>query len=297
MNSGMTLAAALVLTATAAAAQERRLVITPTQHEKTTVEAVAQLAPARVPVEARIVKDAPYSAEVVTERVQVLPDGNRIVQKNTGRVYRDSQGRMRREDDVESGQPVSIMITDPVAGASFSLDPATRTAWKTPAGVTRVMVAKIKEGSAADPAEIERRRQVEAEIAHAREAELQHATTAPHVSGGVVGPVHKAAVADIKTEKLPARQLDGLTVEGTRTTHTIPAGAIGNEQPIVTVTEQWRSPELQVLVMTKTSDPRTGEATYRLQNIVRGEQSRSWFEVPGDYTIKETGIRRKPEMK
>ena len=78
---------------------------------------------------------------------------------------------------------------------------------------------------------------------------------------------------DEKTEVLPSRSIEGVMAEGKRVTRTIPAGAIGNEQPIVSVTEEWRSPELQVLVMTRTSDPRTGESVYKLQNIIaRGTQ-------------------------
>jgi len=83
-----------------------------------------------------------------------------------------------------------------------------------------------------------------------------------------------------------------VTAEGTRTTRTIPAGAIGNEQPIVTVTEEWRSPDLQVLVLTRMTDPRTGESTYKLTGISRADPNLAWFEVPGDYTVKETGIRK-----
>src|SRR5688500_16691815 len=71
---------------------------------------------ASVPVESQLVKGAPYTAEVVTESVQTLADGNRIVRKTTGRVYRDSQGRTRREDDREPGTVRMISITDPVAG-------------------------------------------------------------------------------------------------------------------------------------------------------------------------------------
>ena len=57
------------------------------------------------------------------------------------------------------------------------------------------------------------------------------------------------------------------------------------------MSEQWFSPDLQVLVMTKHSDPRQGETTYRLSNIVRAEPDRSLFMVPSDYTFKESGIR------
>src|SRR5689334_22829604 len=85
----------------------------------------------RVPLEAKTLKGAPYSAEVVTDHTQSLPDGNRIVEHSTGRVYRDGEGRVRREEDRPSGSP-SVSIVDPVAGVSYSLDPERRIAWKTP---------------------------------------------------------------------------------------------------------------------------------------------------------------------
>jgi len=44
--------------------------------------------------------------------------------------------------------------------------------------------------------------------------------------------------------------------------------------------------------MTRTADPRTGESVYKLQNITRAEPNLSWFEVPADYTIRESGVRR-----
>src|SRR5689334_453011 len=50
----------------------------------------------------RVVKDAPYSADVITETTQTLPDGNRIHQTNSARVYRDSEGRTRREQSLRS---------------------------------------------------------------------------------------------------------------------------------------------------------------------------------------------------
>jgi hypothetical protein len=88
------------------------------------------------------------------------------------------------------------------------------------------------------------------------------------------------------------KTIEGVAVEGRKTTTVIPAGQIGNEQPLTIVSEEWRSPELQVLVMTRHSDPRSGESTYRLSNIVRAEPDRSLFMVPPDYEIKDTGIRR-----
>src|SRR6266851_2816561 len=101
----------------------------------------------KVPLEARTLKGAPYSAEIVNDFAQVLADGNRILQHSTGRVYRDSDGRVRREEDRASGSP-GISIVDPVAGVSYSLDPESRVAWQTPgaAGVTimnKLYAAKV----------------------------------------------------------------------------------------------------------------------------------------------------------
>lgn len=254
---------------------------------------------ARMPLEATsAVKGAPYFAEVVTESVQTLADGNRIVRKTTGRVYRDGQGRVRREEDREAGHVRTISITDPVGGAAWSLDPETKLAWKTPYQTAGAIVRKVEgvltiDGPVVDPLEIDRRKAIEEKV---QEAELALKTVAGvgggGRGGGAGGMVPKEISWHEKVEKLPARQIEGVMAEGTRTTRTIPAGAIGNEQPIAIVTEQWRSPELNVFVLTRTADPRSGETTYRLLGITRGEPAPSWFTVPGDYTVRESGIRR-----
>jgi len=90
---------------------------------------------------------------------------------------------------------------------------------------------------------------------------------------------------DTRTEELGSRDFDGVQAEGTRRVTTIPAGAIGNERPIETAYERWYSKELQIVVMSKHSDPRFGEQTYRLTNIVRVEPQPDLFVVPSDYTI------------
>ena len=243
----------------------------------------------RVPMESRLVKGAPYSAEVVIENVQVLADGNRITNRTTGRVMRDSEGRTRREEDKEPGRAAMIAITDPVAGMSISMDPETRTAYKTAGAMARTLVSKIT-SNASDPAEIERRRAVETEMA--AQARTGGAGASAGAGGRVMLRRSGGPAWDEKVEKLPARTIEGVMAEGTRVTRTIPAGAIGNDQPIVTTTEEWVSRDLGVLVLTRASDPRAGEHTYRLLNIVRAEPGASWFEIPPDYTVKESGVKR-----
>jgi hypothetical protein len=97
----------------------------------------------------------------------------------------------------------------------------------------------------------------------------------------------------MKKESLGKQAIEGVECTGTKETATIPAGAVGNERAIETVTERWYSPELQLEIMTKTTDPRFGETTYRLGNIVRAEQPKSLFEVPADYKLEEPAVNVK----
>ena len=79
--------------------------------------------------------------------------------------------------------------------------------------------------------------------------------------------------------------MEGVLVNGVRTTHTIPAGQMGNDRPIMIATEVWTSPDLKTVVYSKRSDPRMGDQTFRLTNIVRTEPNPSLFTVPADFKI------------
>jgi hypothetical protein len=247
----------------------------------------------RVPLE-RPTTGAPYSAETIVDSQQALADGNRIVRKTTGRVYRDGEGRTRREEDGSNGR-VSITIVDPVAGFSYALDPDTKTAWRTPSGATLDIMKKLQ--AVEDKQKVE-----EAQLTSVkRDAEMRQregggagAGSAGPVSGEVMVRTRggDVAVAYVPDGPIEHKVLEGVNVDGRKTTTTIPAGRVGNEQPLTIVSEEWRSPELNVLVLTRHSDPRTGESSYRLVNIVRAEPDRSLFMVPPDYTVKDSGIRR-----
>ncbi len=245
------------------------------------------------PVEARITKGAPYSGDATTEFTQVLGDGNRIQRKTVTRTFRDSEGRTRREQSssVNGVEKVSVTIVDPVAGTSWVLDPENRTAAQSRSifaagagqrsggggigvgaggGVARGGGGGGRGGAAPMPA-----------------------TATPGIAPPTIAPptLVSARVAEgdeqpVK-EELGQKAIEGIMAEGSRTTTTIPAGKIGNAQAIKVVSEQWFSPDLQVIIMTRHADPRSGETLYRLTNIIRGEQDRSLFEVPADYTIQE----------
>jgi hypothetical protein len=110
--------------------------------------------------------------------------------------------------------------------------------------------------------------------------------TSVTVGGGEPGP-------DDKVEALPDQTLEGVLAHGKRTTSTIPAGTIGNDQPIVVTSETWYSPDLQTIVLSKRTDPRIGESVMSVTNIQRGEPSASLFQVPAGYTIKDGAMRMK----
>jgi hypothetical protein len=209
---------------------------------------------------------APYSAQAVTQRVQTLSDGNRITQTTTNAVARDSKGRVYREESLPGAEaPHMIVIYDPVASQHFTLDPNTKTAYKTTAAERK----KIDEATFTSALPMRPMNGPNGEFQIVTDkAKLDEATAAT-------------------TTDLGSQIIEGVQAKGTRITRTIPAGSIGNDLPIVITTETWYSPELKVLLMSKSVDPRMGESTYKLTNLVRAEPSAALFQIPADYTVKE----------
>src|SRR5205085_12655919 len=97
----------------------------------------------------------------------------------------------------------------------------------------------------------------------------------------------KKSMAAGNTQDLGDQIIEGVKGRGTRTINTIEAGAIGNDRPLTTVAERWYSDELQTEILNKRTDPRTGENTFRLININRGEPGLYLFQVPSGYTVNE----------
>jgi hypothetical protein len=207
-----------------------------------------------------IIKGAPYSADLVTETTRVLADGNHIRLVVTVRVYRDSDGRTRREQRLDeligtaagAGLPPIVFIQDPVAGVSYTLHPDQHLArWR-----------RLRTRPAPSP-----------------ESPRPAPRMAPR--GGPGGP--GGGGRGWRREQLGRQNMEGLPVEGTRTVSTIPPGQAGNEQPLQVVDERWFSSELQTDVLIRRSDPRNGETVTRLTNISRAEPGHSLFERPQDY--------------
>lgn len=280
----------------------------------------------------KTVKNAPYSAEAVNEYQQTLADGNQIVTRRSTMHYRDSAGRIRHEVRDEQGAVRSVTIVDPNEGTTWVLRPQAKTAVKigphrdiarlaaekarahveqirTPEG-ERVIIKRV-EREAEREARKSLREDVRRDAAERRE-EIRIRFDKDMVGRGMpmpgmdrIGPAIAGAFGDMKysskatVKDLGTRDIEGVKAQGKLRSYEIPAGEIGNRNPIVVSDERWYAPDLQVTVMTRHSDPRSGERTYRLSNLRRDEPAAALFAIPSDYTVKDTmaEVRKSLEVK
>jgi hypothetical protein len=258
------------------------------------------------------VKGAPYSADEVNETTQVLADGTRIHREIKISVSRDSEGRVRRES------PDNITITDPVANVTYILNPKSMTGQKLAMAEGNFMFYRTAtEGAKAGPmlstftvttdgdqhvsmivnGQPLDEKAVKEAMAKAKESgqtvTYDRRTVNTHDVVGVAGPgavgwtSATPAIRRKTGEPLGKQMIEGVNADGTRNVETIEAGKIGNDRPIQVTNENWYSEELQMTVMTKHSDPRTGDETFRMTNIHRGEPGAYLFQPPAGYQINE----------
>lgn len=265
-----------------------------------------------------IVKNAPYSAEAITETTQILADGNRIVHKSMTLLARDSVGRTRQEKKTDHGS--TVYIYDPIENRSFALRAAGKVVVPLPrpplppeppalphSGATtppvpeapavvvqpgRVVVRKVVRagGEAGEDVHVEVIRIGRDDGTTTSDTRVRPLPPTPPLPPLTLRG-HVLALPEVPpdkgvTEALGTRDFDGVKAEGKRTTHTIPAGAIGNEKPIAIVSERWFSPELNVVMLSRNIDPRSGETVYRLTNVKRGEPAADLFKIPADYKVR-----------
>jgi hypothetical protein len=200
-----------------------------------------------------IVKGLPYSGEGITTVKLTMFDGTKMERTVTARLYRDSAGRLRREQAVvglEALDPNNdfraiVHIVDPVADVFYTLNPATKTADRLPLSLLQ----------------------------------------------GGVKPLRVPIEFPKKEVDLGVKDIDGVSAQGRRTITTIPAGQAGNDRPIEIIDERWESVELKVLLRSLHRDPRTGDIEYALTKISRAEPPASMFTVPAGYTIRDSLAR------
>ena len=236
--------------------------------------------------EREVVKGLPFSADALTEHVQRLGDGNRMVRKSTARLFRDTAGRTRREHVLTRGgvlapdgqEPRLIVIGDPIAQVEYLVDTARGTIRKMPMSPGLREARRSMSGTESSYGVL-----MPTSTAHRRMAEGEQAAQPP-------AP---------KREKLEAQEIEGLMAEGTRVTVTIPAGEFDNEQPLEITHEQWYSPELRMVILLKHNDPRFGETVFRLTNVTRTEPSPEMFAEPQGFRPADDRepVRGRPMMR
>jgi hypothetical protein len=249
-----------------------------------------------------VAKNAPFSADAVTEFTQTLGDGNRIERRYVSSIARDSRGRTRREEEIALVGPLGatgpaprlVTILDPDTGMSYTLDEGTRVAYRNAIvpGKLVELAGRIDQMKAQL---VEKRWQAGSGGRGAITVAPAPAIALPPLAVAEAGKII-AGIADpaaaVTVESLGVRSIEGVKAEGTRTTSTIPAGAIGNLMPIEVVSERWFSPELQMAVLITRRDPRAGNTEYRLTNIVRAEPADALFQVPPDYELRDGALAR-----
>jgi hypothetical protein len=228
----------------------------------------------------------PFSADVIEETDRFLSDGNHIHHENHGRVFRDSQGRTRNESEIAVFAPgakpfVHIMISDPVEGRFIMLNPEQKTATVNQFGKRNSASPGV--GLPAQPANNSAKSNAPATGAVEPEVLLESLRNMRAASG-----TQAQGKLQISREDLGATEIEGYNVTGTRFTRTIPAGEMGNDQPMTTTNERWFSADLKMDLLTKSESPESGKHVHKLVNIRLGDPDPLLFQVPADYTVKET---------
>ncbi|HEY4047441.1 MAG TPA: hypothetical protein VGM27_11300 [Acidobacteriaceae bacterium] len=244
---------------------------------------------------AAMVKNEPYQAQAVTEMKQTLADGSHIVQTTTATVARDGDGRTvriqklstmgpwRSAGSSEKDSQTLTTIFDPIANEHIDYTSDTKVAHVLPmpplppganadaaGGFTVSAPVPLGNaesgfiGSGSSPAGV-----------MAQGFAVQPRTISPQASNGI----------EPKTESLGTKTIEGIQAAGTRSTTTIPAGAIGNDKALIITRETWYSPKLKLVIQSTQNDPRFGQTTYTLKNVQLGSPDETLFQVPPDYTI------------
>jgi len=228
-------------------------------------------------MDAAPVKGAPFCANISSEHTQTFADGNRIHSTDSSTLCRDSEGRTRREAGLNllgagPEKPASKLVTivDPVAGVRYMLDPENKIAHRMslsgpgpggplpdlPPKGEHMMIFRSAGGGEGN---------ISTNVFYQKDGQMRD--DAPN------------------TENLGDQSINGIHATGTRMTHTIPAGKMGNEKPIVVTSERWYSQDLKATIMTKHSDPWAGELKTEFTSVSASEPDASLFTVPSDYKI------------
>lgn len=190
----------------------------------------------------------PYTAKQEITRVQTLADGTTVTTVEVVYLARDAQGRTRRET-VRSQNGDSTHFFE-----IWDYPTQTRYVWNAGANFAHVVTVY-------------------------RPRPNSQNTAAPQPQPQRYFP--------FRSESLPPQTIDGLYVQGTRTTRTTPAGYVGNDRDLVTTTESWYAPSLGLQMHTVVDDPRNGKSTTETTDVQQADPDPALFEPPAGYQLKD----------
>jgi TonB family protein len=194
---------------------------------------------------------APFTANAVIETSKSLSDGTTIAKKTWNVIARDSSGRTHNE-----GRQLLNTTDSSEPRLSFIsiADPNTRTR------------------STVYPA------QRTVRTYHLGPPPTKFPSTPPPPAGVVLSKLD-----------LGESTIEGLPVHGTRETRSYGAAVVGNDKPFDVIDEFWYSPDMQLNVLVRHNDPRSGTQSVRITEISRAEPDSALFQIPADFKQVDEG--------
>ena len=217
-----------------------------------------------------VIANAPYSGRMSSQNTRTLANGVHLNARTNDQpmTYRDAAGRTRTDSTmgpVPPGAPASFRphlmrlpeINDPVAGFRYVLDDANRIAHR--------VTIQARQTPALPPS-------VRAPVVQ----------PASHTMGNG---------RTLTTESLGTQAMSGITVTGQRTTTTYPPGTWqGNDGPLTSISETWRSEQYGLVLLSKDTQPDGNESSMTMKDFSAAEPDPTLFMVPAGYQIvDETG--------
>lgn len=209
------------------------------------------------------ITNAPFTASLITEWVRYTPGGASITFINKRQVARDAQGRLYEErwalvpkdSDVKS-RIQWIQIADPRLGTLYNCN----------------MISHVCDW-----------------LRYNAASDLAAATAQPPLTGPL--PNGKGFA---QAENLGTRQIAGMETTGTRVTTTLNPGTMGNDQPVVTTRETWRSDQLAVNLLSIRTDPLFGTQTFTVSELDPAPPDPQLFEPPAGFSVRDQRATRPP---
>jgi hypothetical protein len=201
-------------------------------------------------------KGMPFSAQEITEKRLIMPNGSVVTETIRSLIARDAEGRSWRQmlPTVAPGQPPLpglTMISDPIAGYRYLLHP------------DLTAIRSRLPGGGQLPAQ-------------------------PSLSGVVPGAGGASLPSPGSPQELGERMIEGFLAKGTRYTTMVPPSITGATQAVQMVTESWCAKDLGAVLHNSHSDPRIGQITTRLTTIQQAHPPSNLFQVPSNYRIVDS---------